>query len=177
MRTLFHRVAISAGIASIAGACALAQAATHHVTAVFTGRSCQVSLDSMDVTVHGPSADFATEPGFTMIGVPGLAPGHTAKPIVCGDLHMMFEGPRDSLPARGIYRVIKPENAAPPPGTVTVRLLGNYRNVARPERLWPVGLLDQDVDGVSGTVRLDRVTKDSLFGRVEIVARSHVKGP
>ena len=40
-----------------------------------------------------------------MIGVPGLLPGHTVKTVVCGDLFMIFEGPRGSLPAVGMYHV------------------------------------------------------------------------
>ena len=177
MRTLFRSVAISAVILSIAGACIVQLIVSHHVTAVFTGRSCQVSLDSLDVTDHGRSFDFEIYPKLDVIGMPGLAEGRTSKLIVCGDLDMVFEGPRDSLPARGTYRVIRSDDAAPSPGTVTVRLQGNSSNVPRPERRWPASMLEQDVQGVSGTLRLDRITQDSVFGRVEMVGRAHVMSP
>ncbi|MGH7655310.1 MAG: hypothetical protein ACREN6_11675 [Gemmatimonadaceae bacterium] len=177
MRALFRPVAMSAGIISIASACILQLIVTHHVTAVFTGRSCQVSLDGLDVTDHGRSFDFEIAPKLNEGAVPGLAAGHTSKLVVCGDLDMVFEGPRDSLPARGIYRVVRSGDAATPPGMVTVRLQGNFSNAPRPDRRWPASMLEQGVDGVSGTLRLDRITQDSVFGRVEMVGRAHVKYP
>jgi hypothetical protein len=177
MHRLARRTWILGVIALLVHQHADAQATNvHHVTGVFAGRSCRVALDRADVTDHGTSLYFAIDDEDGMIGVPGLLPGHTVKSVVCGDLLMIFEGPRGSLPTAGTYRVTKQDDA-PPSGTVTVRLHGNDLGPPRTTRFWPDSLMLLDVDGVSGTVRLDRVTKDSLFGRFDIVGRHRPKQP
>lgn len=177
MHRLAHRTWILGVIALLVHQHADAQEMNvHHVTGVFAGRSCRVALDRADVTDRGTSLSFAIDDEGRQMGVPGLLPGHTVKSVLCGDLFMLFEGPRGSLPTAGTYRVTKQDDA-PPSGTVTVRLHGNDLGPPRMTRFWPDSLMLLDVDGVSGTVRLDRVTKDSLFGRFDFVGRSQAKAP
>jgi hypothetical protein len=143
----------------------------YHVTGVLAGQSCTLEYHGLPGLPAGRDGRLSLEK-VDVINA-GVQPGQELKMIDCGGMSIQLQGSRGGLPVVGTYPVSDSRNSAAPPGTTAVLLEDGKISPGH----WPFAF-DGMVSfvGVSGTVQIDSVTPNAVYGRFDVVGRREPRG-
>jgi hypothetical protein len=140
----------------------------YRVTGILGGQSCTLQYNGLPgLPVEGGGRLYVR-------GNLGLVNGQDSKLIQCAGLLVLLLGPRGPLLAVGTYSVNDQRSSDPPPGTLHMTLEDRRISGGR----WPF-VSDGMVNfiGLSGTMWIDSVAPNTVYGRFDIVGRRQARGP
>jgi hypothetical protein len=136
----------------------------YHVIVDFAGTTCVATLDGRpipgdrDQKVWTDTSDAVSD---------GLPSGEREMGFGCNGVTIGIVAKKGEFPPRASYPIENAEGS-PKPGNAAVLL----RARGLPRGFWPAALLmDVDMRGVKGTLRIGSIAKDSVYGRVDVVMR------
>jgi hypothetical protein len=143
----------------------------YHVQGEFRGRRCFARLDGTDVT--GPSGwsvriDQRTFPGSVFGSI------DTVQTLSCGQSLIALFARDSSVKTSATFRVVNTADGHVPIGSATMLFdVADLRDVP-----WDAQqFAGKELRGASGTLMIDRVVGDSVFGSFDFVARRAVRAP
>jgi hypothetical protein len=134
----------------------------YHVIVDFAGTTCVATLDGRPIP-GGWDRGVWTDTSDT--GSEGMPAGEREMGFGCTGVAVGIVAKKGEFPANQVYRI---ENTDGPPKHGNAAVLLRTRGL--PRGIWPAALLmDVDMRGAEGTLRIERISKKYVVGRLDVI--------
>jgi hypothetical protein len=134
--------------------------------ATWQGDKCTLLIDGRQAEGRAKHRGVAIEESLSVIS----QPGYSVRGYECGGLGVSVQT-RAGVPTKGTYRVARTDGIPPADGA---SLLTDVTGIGA--GLWPLNCCGVDVEGVSGTVRIDSVGKVGIWAEIHATGSRRARG-